>query len=269
MPELPEVETVCEAIKENIKSRDILKFNIFNPNLRWKIDKKINNNISNNHINKIYRRGKYIVLSFIHGSLLIHLGMTGVIKLLNNNNNNKTNKHDHFDIVFKNGSVLRYNDVRKFGSVHWVEDLKKHFLTKDLGVEPLSKDFNYKYLYKISKQKNVSIKNLIMDQKILTGVGNIYASESLYLSKIRPNKKSNRLTKKNSHELILSIKKVLKKAIKSGGTSLKDFKNIDGTPGYFKQKLLIYGKEYCQCGEKVKNIKINGRASFFCTLCQS
>ena len=188
MPELPEVETVCEAIKENIKSRDILKFNIFNPNLRWKIDKKINNNISNNHINKIYRRGKYIVLSFIHGSLLIHLGMTGVIKLLNNNNNNKANKHDHFDIVFKNGSVLRYNDVRKFGSVHWVKDLKKHFLTKDLGVEPLSKDFNFEYLYKISKQKNVSIKNLIMNQKILTGVGNIYASESLYLSKIHPNK---------------------------------------------------------------------------------
>ena len=195
MPELPEVETVCEAIKKNIKSRDILKFNIFNPNLRWKIDKKIDNNISNNHINKIYRRGKYIVLSFIHGSLLIHLGMTGVIKLLNNNNN-RVGKHDHFDIVFKNGNVLRYNDIRKFGSIHWVKDLKKHFLTKDLGVEPLSKDFNYKYLYKISKQKNVSIKNLIMDQKILTGVGNIYASESLYLSKIRPNKKSNRLTKK-------------------------------------------------------------------------
>lgn len=268
MPELPEVETVCEAIKQNIKSRDILKFNIFNSNLRWKIDKKINNNISNNHIDKIYRRGKYIIFSFIHGSLLIHLGMTGVIKLLKKNINNKTSKHDHFDIVFKNGDVLRYNDVRKFGSVHWAEDLKKHFLTKDLGVEPLSKDFNFEYLYKISKQKNVSIKNLIMNQKILTGVGNIYASESLYLSKIHPNKKSYRLTKGNHRELVLSIKKVLKKAIKSGGTSLKDFKNIDGTPGYFKQKLLIYGKEYCKCGEKIKNIKINGRASFFCALCQ-
>jgi len=268
MPELPEVETVCEAIKQNIKSRDILKFNIFNSNLRWKIDKKINNNISNNHIDKIYRRGKYIIFSFIHGSLLIHLGMTGVIKLLKKNINNKTSKHDHFEIVFKNGDVLRYNDVRKFGSVHWAEDLKKHFLTKDLGVEPLSKDFNFEYLYKISKQKNVSIKNLIMNQKILTGVGNIYASESLYLSKIHPNKKSYRLTKGNHRELVLSIKKVLKKAIKSGGTSLKDFKKIDGTPGYFKQKLLIYGKEYCKCGEKIKNIKINGRASFFCTLCQ-
>mgnify|MGYP006161017713 CR=1 FL=1 len=268
MPELPEVETVCEAIKQNIKSRDILKFNIFNSNLRWKIDKKINNNISNNHIDKIYRRGKYIIFNFIHGSLLIHLGMTGVIKLLKKNINNKASKHDHFDIVFKNGDVLRYNDVRKFGSVHWVEDLKKHFLTKDLGVEPLSKDFNFEYLYKISKQKNVSIKNLIMNQKILTGVGNIYASESLYLSKIHPNKKSYRLTKGNHRELVLSIKKVLKKAIKSGGTSLKDFKNIDGTPGYFKQKLLIYGKEYCKCGEKIKNIKINGRASFFCALCQ-
>ena len=268
MPELPEVETVCEAIKQNIKSRDILKFNIFNSNLRWKIDKKINNNISNNHIDKIYRRGKYIIFSFIHGSLLIHLGMTGVIKLLKKNINNKTSKHDHFDIVFKNGDVLRYNDVRKFGSVHWAEDLKKHFLTKDLGVEPLSKDFNFEYLYKISKQKNVSIKNLIMNQKILTGVGNIYASESLYLSKIHPNKKSYRLTKGNHRELVLSIKKVLKKAIKNGGTSLKDFKNIDGTPGYFKQKLLIYGKEYCKCGEKIKNIKINGRASFFCALCQ-
>ena len=268
MPELPEVETVCEAIKQNIKSRDILKFNIFNSNLRWKIDKKINNNVSNNHIDKIYRRGKYIIFGFIHGSLLIHLGMTGVIKLLKKNINSKTSKHDHFDIVFKNGDVLRYNDVRKFGSVHWAEDLKKHFLTKDLGVEPLSKDFNFEYLYKISKQKNVSIKNLIMNQKILTGVGNIYASESLYLSKIHPNKKSYRLTKGNHRELVLSIKKVLKKAIKSGGTSLKDFKNIDGTPGYFKQKLLIYGKEYCKCGEKIKNIKINGRASFFCALCQ-
>lgn len=267
MPELPEVETICNAIKKNIKTQNIVKFNIINPKLRWKIDNKIIEKIAGNHIEKIYRRGKYIIFQFMNGLLLIHLGMSGVISLINNKTN-KVKKHDHFDIIFEDGNILRYNDVRKFGSVHWIKSLSRHFLTKNLGVEPLSDEFTSSYLYQIAKCKSVSIKNLIMNQKIIAGIGNIYASESLYLSKILPNKKSYKLTKNNHNDLVLSIRKILIKAIKAGGTSLKDFKKIDGTLGYFKQELLVYGKKYCRCGKILKNIKINGRASFYCTACQ-
>lgn len=268
MPELPEVETVCNAINKNIRSKDIAKVNIINPNLRWKIDNKIIGYLENNRIKKIYRRAKYIIIEFSNGSLFIHLGMTGVIRLLKNKEVVSLKKHDHFDMVFKNGDILRYNDVRKFGSIHWAKDINKHFLLSNLGVEPLSEDLTIEYLYYKSKSKNVAIKNLIMNQNIVTGVGNIYASEALYYSGIRPSRKSHNLSKRNIKELIICIKNVLNEAIKAGGTTINDFKKVDGKPGYFKQKLAVYGQDVCKCGNKITNKKINGRSSYYCNICQ-
>jgi formamidopyrimidine-DNA glycosylase len=266
MPELPEVETVCNAIRKSIKTNKIKEFVIINPKLRWNIDTNIKKLLSKVNIKKIYRRGKYIIFDFNHGSLIIHLGMTGVIKFLKNRH--KVNKHDHYEIKFQDNTILRYNDVRKFGSIHWAENIEDNFLIKKLGVEPLSDNFNYEYIKKISKKRNVVIKNIIMDQRIVVGIGNIYASEALYMSKIKPNKNCKLLSTDKFKNLVKSIKKVLQKSIKAGGTSIKDFQSIDGSPGYFKQKLLIYGLEKCACGKKIKNIRISGRSSFYCSNCQ-
>ena len=266
MPELPEVETVCNAIKNSIKTNKVKEFTIINPKLRWDIDKNITKLLCKVDIKKIHRRGKYIILKFNHGNLIIHLGMTGIIKFLKNKQ--KINKHDHYEIRLQDNTILRYNDIRKFGSVHWAKNIKDNFLIKNLGVEPLSNSFNYEYIKKISKKRNVAIKNIIMDQKIVVGIGNIYASEALYMSKIKPNKNCKLLSADNFKNLVKSIKKVLQKSIKAGGTSIKDFQNVDGSPGYFKQKLLIYGLEKCRCGKNIKNIKISGRSSFYCSNCQ-
>lgn len=271
MPELPEVETVRRALKKNIKSREVSQFKIFNKNLRWKIDNKIKNLIQNKTLIEIDRKGKYLLFFFENGVLIIHLGMTGILKFLVTYKNKKVDNHDHYQIIFKDGSSVIYNDVRKFGSIHWSKNVENNFLVKGLGVEPLSKEFDSNYLYKIGKKRKVAIKDLIMNQKVVTGIGNIYASESLFLAKVRPNKKSNRLNYQNYTDIVLAIKKILKLAIKKGGTSIKDFKTIDGKPGYFSQKLSVYGKESCpSCGIsiKLKKLKINGRTSFFCAECQ-
>ena len=270
MPELPEVETICLALKKNIKSREINEFEIFNRNLRWKIDNKIKKNLNNNTLIEISRKGKYLLLTFRNGTLIIHLGMTGVLRLFSENEILKIHNHDHYQITFKDGIKLRYNDIRKFGSIHWSKKVENNLLIKNLGVEPLSDEFSSDYLFKIGKKRKTAIKNLIMNQKIVTGIGNIYACESLFLAKIHPNKKSNRLNKQNYVNLVSSITEVLYIAIKNGGSSIKDFRKIDGQPGYFHQKLSVYGKKACPCklNTEIKKIKISGRTSFFCGKCQ-
>ena len=266
MPELPEVETICNAIKQSIGSPKIDKFEIINSKLRWKINKNIPSRVNGQIIKKIYRRAKYIVFEFDNGSLIIHLGMTGQFRKIQYNY--LLDKHDHFLIKMSDDSVFVYNDVRKFGSIHWTSDIGKHFLIKNIGVEPLTGDLNSQYLKNRTTKSKMKIKNFIMDQKIIAGVGNIYASEALFLSKIRPTKVANRLSKLKCSDLVKSIKIVLKKAIKYGGTSIKDYKTLDGNSGYFSQKLLVYGLDKCKCGEKIRNVKISGRSSFYCPKCQ-
>ena len=268
MPELPEVETVVKAINRSIGSKTISELNIINNKLRWPIDNQLSVNSKNQDIVKIYRRGKHIIFKLANGYILIHLGMTGIIKYIDKDQKKKIEKHDHYEIRLKDKNILRYNDVRKFGSIHWSKNVDDHFLIKNLGVEPLSKNLKFTYLKNITKNRSVSIKNLIMNQNIIVGVGNIYACESLYLSKIKPQRKSSSLSTIELKKLISNIKLVLKKAIALGGTTLKDFKSLDGSPGYFEQELLIYNKEFCKCGKKVINIKLGGRSSFYCSSCQ-
>ena len=267
MPELPEVETVVKAINKSIKSRQINKFKIINSKLRWTISSYIPSKTKDNYIKTIYRRGKYIIFKLDIGYLIIHLGMTGIIKFINDKDL-PYEKHDHFDIEFKDGYILRYNDVRKFGSVHYCKNIDNQFLVKKLGCEPLDDTFDKFYLKRVCQKKEIPIKNLIMNQTIVTGIGNIYACEALFISEIKPHKKSKSLTLVNCEKLVNAIKFVLKKSIRDGGTTLKDFKSLDGKPGYFKQKLLVYGKQLCGCGNEIKILKIGGRSSFYCNKCQ-
>ena len=264
MPELPEVETVVRAINQSIESKKISKLSIINSKLRWPIDTCLSKKTKDEDILEIYRRGKHIIFRLTKGYILIHLGMTGIIRYIEQSNKKKLGKHDHFEIKLKDKNLLRYNDVRKFGSIHWTEDVNNHFLIRNLGVEPLSKSLNFKYLKKITKNRSMPIKNLIMNQNIIVGIGNIYACEALHMSRIKPQKKSYLISNMELKNLISNIKLVLKKAISAGGTTLKDFKNLDGSPGYFEQKLSIYNKDFCKCGKKVKNIKLGGRSSFYC-----
>ncbi|MBS83415.1 MAG: formamidopyrimidine-DNA glycosylase [Gammaproteobacteria bacterium] len=268
MPELPEVETIKNALEKVLNKQVITDFEIYNSKLRWKIQKNIKKYLKKNIVRKISRRGKYICISFKNGSLIIHLGMTGVFKILSRDNN-LIEKHDHYQITIKKYRII-FNDIRKFGSLHWTNILNEHPLIKNLGVEPLDKDLTEKYIFQKSRKRKLSIKNFIMDQKIVVGVGNIYASEALFLSKINPNKKSYKLKKSECKNLVLSIKKVLIKSVKAGGTTLRNYKQIDGTPGYFKQKLLVYGKEFCPICKKSKitKTKIGGRMSYYCRKCQ-
>tara|TARA_B100001989_G_C24474973_1_gene431285 strand:- start:289 stop:1092 length:804 start_codon:yes stop_codon:yes gene_type:complete len=266
MPELPEVETICNAIEQSIDSPKIDEFKIINSKLRWKISGNIPSRVDGQVIKKIYRRAKYIVFEFDHGSLITHLGMTGQFRKIQNGYS--SHKHDHFFIKMSDDNIYVYNDVRKFGSIHWSSNVDKHFLIKNIGIEPLTEGFNSRYLKNKTTKSKMKIKNFIMDQKIVAGIGNIYASEALFLSKIRPNKKANKLSKSMCDHLVKSIKIVLRKAIKYGGTSIKNYKTLDGNSGYFTQKLSVYGLDKCKCGEKIKNVKISGRSSFYCPKCQ-
>ena len=267
MPELPEFETVVKAIKKSLESQTIDKLTIINKRLRWPIDNCLSTYSKNKNILRIYRRGKHIIFELKDGNILIHLGMTGIIKFSKKPSNLKIDKHDHYEIKLKDKSILRYNDIRKFGSIHWAKNIKEHFLIKNLGVEPLTKHLDISYLKNVIKNRSVSIKNLIMNQNIIVGIGNIYACEALHMSKIKPQKKSKLLSNNELSLLVNNIKFVLRKAIAAGGTTLKDFKSLDGSTGYFKQELLIYNKEYCKCGKKGKNVKLGGRSSFYC-ICQ-
>ena len=270
MPELPEVETIKTLVNKRVENKKIKKTKVLNPKLRWRVETRKINNLANKTIKSVFRRGKYLLFKFDSEkeTLIIHLGMTGIISFINIEEYKK-DKHDHLLIYFGE-FILVFNDVRKFGSIHISEDYENMFLIKNLGVEPLSIEFNEEYLYKVSRKRSCTIKEFIMNQNILVGVGNIYATEALFLSKIHPAMRTNRLTILSSKKLVVSIKSILLKAIKMGGTTIRDYVNAEGKPGYFTQKLMIYQKDTCPIhkNNKVSNIKISGRASYFCDKCQ-
>jgi len=270
MPELPEVETTCRGIAPRIQGETIEKVIIRQTKLRWPIPQNLNTKIKNQIINSVTRRGKYLLLTTDMGTVIIHLGMSGSLRVIASNL--AAEKHDHVDIVFKNGTCLRLRDPRRFGAVLFTaDDPMQHKLLNNLGPEPLEKDFNTNYLFNKSRKRSVTIKSFIMDSKIVVGVGNIYASESLFKAGIHPKKAAGQVTKGKYSLLVKAIKTVLKAAIKSGGTTLKDFTKSDGKPGYFKQKLSVYGRkgEPCPiCGKAITHSVIGQRATYYCTHCQ-
>jgi len=267
MPELPEVETTKNGLEKFLNNKRITKVVILNPNLRWTVDQSIKSKINNQTIRSFSRRGKYILINLDKGYLMIHLGMSGKINVVDVNE--PLQKHDHFLLYFKN-KVMRFNDPRRFGSIFYLKDLN-HSLLNNLGVEPLEDSFHKNYLFENSRKKTQNVKSFIMDSKIVVGVGNIYACESLFTTGINPKTTASKISKQRYINLTNNIKRVLIKAIKAGGTTLQDFAKVDGKPGYFSQELSVYGRENenCyNCNGKIKRIVQNQRSTFYCPKCQ-
>jgi len=268
MPELPEVETTKNGLAKLLTNRKITKVEILNSNLRWIVDQSIKSKIKNQTIRSFSRRGKYILFNLNKGYLMIHLGMSGKINVVDTQE--PLQKHDHFLLHFDK-KVMRFNDPRRFGSIFYLESLN-HKLLNSLGVEPLESSFNENYLFENSRNKTQIVKAFIMDSRIVVGVGNIYACESLYMAGINPKTKANKISKLRYINLTNKIRMVLKKAIKAGGTTLQDFAKVDGKPGYFSQELSVYGRENenCySCNGKIKRIVQNQRSTFYCPKCQN
>ena len=269
MPELPEVETSVKAIQEFV-NQSLESIKIYNPNLRWKVDIAAFKKLQGLKVNKINRRAKYILLHIEQSQILIHLGMTGTLRIADKKSN-FYKKHDHIELIFQNGKLI-FNDPRRFGSMHHVTEPSTHFLLKKLGPEPLSKEFNGEYLFHKIKKSLSPVKNSLMNQQNVVGIGNIYANEILFDANIRPTRKSKTLTKKECDEITASAKKILKNAIKAGGTTLQDFYQPDGNQGYFKIDLAVYDRANKMCKkckkESIKRIIQSQRATFYCRKCQ-
>lgn len=270
MPELPEVETTIRGIKPHLEQNVIHKIIIRQPKLRWLIPDTIHANAEGKPINQIIRRGKYIIFRLNNGSIIMHLGMSGRVRIINGET--AAEKHDHVDIVLTNNTVLRYTDPRRFGSILWDDsDGLSHPLICKLGVEPLSAEFTGEYLFNQAKKRILAIKAFIMDSKVVVGVGNIYATEALFISHIHPLTSAKEVNLEQMQALVSAIKNTLKVAISQGGTTLKDFLGSDGKPGYFVQKLQAYGRagqECFNCKTTLETLQIGQRASVFCPSCQ-
>lgn len=269
MPELPEVETTLRGVAPHVVARTLTELIIRQPRLRWPIPPELADLCVGRKLLKVLRRGKYLLLDFGNGHALIHLGMSGSLRIVKPDE--PPSYHDHFDLVFGK-QVLRYCDPRRFGCLLWVDgEPEAHKLLVDLGPEPLTDAFTAGYLYARSRKRTQAIKQFIMDSKIVVGVGNIYANESLFMAGIKPIRKAGSLTRKNCEDLVRDIKFVLQRSIDQGGTTLKDFVGGDGKPGYFKQELLVYGRggEACtRCKKPLKEVRMSDRTTVYCVDCQ-
>ncbi|HEY3327054.1 MAG TPA: bifunctional DNA-formamidopyrimidine glycosylase/DNA-(apurinic or apyrimidinic site) lyase [Novimethylophilus sp.] len=269
MPELPEVETTRRGLLSLVGQR-IAAVVIRDPRLRWPIPAALSDVLPGQHFLELSRRAKYLLARCEQGTLLLHLGMSGRLCLLPGDE--APQKHDHIDIVFANGQRIRLRDPRRFGAVLWLQgDPLRHPLLASLGPEPLEDGFDGEYLYRAIRSRSAPIKNVIMDSHLVVGVGNIYASESLFRAGISPKLPANKLSRPRCERLAQEIKATLADAIEAGGSSLRDFFGADGNPGYFQQSYFVYGRtgEACRvCGGAVKTVKQGQRSTFYCPVCQ-
>lgn len=270
MPELPEVETTMRGIKPLIENSVVGSVKIRQSQLRWPVTPRLTQQISGEKILDVKRRAKYILLIFRHGTVLIHLGMSGRLRILPTSQPPK--KHDHVDIVLTNNRVLRFHDPRRFGSVLWVEgDPLSSPQLAHLGLEPLEKVFGGQALFDMARGRKVPVKNFIMNSRIVVGVGNIYASESLFRGGILPTRSAGQISLNRYNRLVAAIREVLKEAIHAGGTTLRDYATVTGEPGYFDQELEVYGREgepCVRCQSNIRRTIIGQRSAYFCPKCQ-
>ena len=272
MPELPEVENLVRQLKSSILNHTILNSLILSPRLRREIPKDLSTNTTDTKINAITRRAKYIIMTLDNPySLIIHLGMTGRINI--KKGTYAAEKHDHMIMHLSDNLTMVYNDPRRFGLIELAKtrSLYEHKLFNHLGVEPLSEDFNIAYLLTKLKDKKSAIKNVIMNNEIIVGVGNIYASEALFLSHIRPDRIAGSITENEVELLVESIKKILQQAVAYGGSTIRDFVSIDNTKGGFQKLFKVYGRRDIPCFDCrsiIEKITQAGRSSFFCPKCQ-
>ena len=286
MPELPEIEIVKRSLFKMINKAKIIDIKINNKNLRFKIPHTFSKHLIGERILRISRRSKYLIFHLKKKLLLAHLGMTGKLLLMRSHDNtifktsfyydlNILQNHNHIYFMLSNGLVLIYNDTRRFGffKLYNTTQLNKIIFLKKLGLEPFSKKLNVRYFEKFIQNKKKNIKNLLMDQIFVSGLGNIYVNEALYMSKIHPLKNCSTLKKNQIKKLLLNIKRVLKFSIEKGGSSIRDFQNTDGKIGSFQQFFYVYGQDNKNCSRisckgKIEKMFISNRSSFYCSKCQ-
>ena len=269
MPELPEVETTRRGLAPHVEGRRIQAVTLRRPDLRWPIPPEIARDLPGQRIEAVRRRAKYLLMDTATGSALLHLGMSGSLRVLPADT--PVTAHDHVDIVLDTDRVLRFNDPRRFGCLLWQAPGEVHALLAGLGPEPLSDDFSGDTLFVASRGKKASVKVFLMDQAVVVGVGNIYAAEALFEAGIRPTTPAGKVTRERYGRLATAVKRILAYAIDRGGTTLRDFLNADGLPGYFEQELFVYGREgeACKaCGSALKAMRLGQRATVWCPRCQ-
>ncbi len=270
MPELPEVETSRRGITPHVVGARIERLVIRERRLRWPVSRAVDRNLPGQTISSVGRRAKYLLINTQKGSAILHLGMSGSVCIFDTDT--PAGIHDHVDIEMDSGLMLRFRDPRRFGSLHWSRDPSTHRLLKDLGPEPLDDAFDGEYLWRMSRGRKVSIKQFVMNSHIVVGVGNIYASESLYLAGINPRRAAGRIARRRYDAFAGAIKEVLSRAIRAGGTTLRDFYGGNGEAGYFQQQLEVYGREDepCRrCATPISAIVQGQRSTYYCTRCQT
>ena len=270
MPELPEVETTRRGIAPHLVGQTITGIAIHQRQLRWPISADLEAGLTGQKVTAVKRRAKYLLLTTGHGTALMHLGMSGSLRIVSNNLPLK--KHDHVDMQLSNGQCLRYHDPRRFGALLWLTEApEQHELLRHLGPEPLSDEFDAEYLHARAQGRRTPVKTFIMDGRIVVGVGNIYASEALFMAGIRPTRAAGKISLKRYAKLVETIKQVLSEAITQGGTTLRDFVNSDGEPGYFRQYLRVYerkGESCRECSAEIRAIRLGQRSTYYCPKCQ-
>lgn len=270
MPELPEVETVRRGIAPPLIGRTVIQVTVRQPQLRWPVPEDLATQLSGRTIRSVERRAKYLLLRTDAGVAIFHLGMTGRLRILPMNA--PLQKHDHVDLVLAEGDCLRFNDSRRFGALLWTaEPPEYHPLLRDLGPEPFEAACSGEYLHRRAQGRTCNVKVFLMDQRIVVGIGNIYANESLFAAGVHPLRPAGRVTLAEYERLAMIVREILDAAIQQGGSTLRDFVGGDGKPGYFQQCLRVYGRcsQPCVvCGEPIRQCRISGRATYYCPHCQ-
>ena len=270
MPELPEVETTRRGIERVALGSRVRELRIYDPRLRWPIDPGLAAQMPGQRLQQVGRRAKYLLLQLEHGTLILHLGMSGSLRIVPAETERA--KHDQLDLVLDSGSSLRLNDPRRFGSLHYTrEDVNQHRLLRHLAPEPFEAAFDAAYLEAITRKRRSAIKQVLMNGRLVTGVGNIYASEALFRARINPRRAARKLKRADCVRLVRAVRATLNAAIRAGGTTLRDYVGTGGDPGAFRQKLYVYerdGKRCRVCGTPIRKIRQGQRSSYYCPRCQ-
>jgi formamidopyrimidine-DNA glycosylase len=268
VPELPEVETTRRGLEPYAAGRRIVRLTVHEPRLRWPVPGDLAQKLAGQRITGTGRRAKYLLIGLEAGTLLVHLGMSGTLRVLPADTPRIA--HDHYDLLLDSGNTLRFNDPRRFGSLHYTsDDPRQHPLLARLAPEPFDPQFDPDYLWRITRRRRASIKQVLMNSRLVVGVGNIYASETLFRARIRPRRRAQSLTRDETARLVKEVRAVLSKAIEVGGTTLRDYVGANGEPGYFRQRLYVYERKECRiCGAAIRQLTQQGRSSYYCPTCQ-
>lgn len=269
MPELPEVETTRRGIAPHVTRQPLTDVIVRDSRLRWPVPRDLRRRLVGRAVHDVGRRAKYLLLDFAPDTVIIHLGMSGSLRVITDGR--AALKHDHVEFAFANGARLRFSDPRRFGSVHVTDDPAGHWLLEPLGPEPTGEAFSGRYLHDLGRRRKTPVKHFLMDSRVVAGVGNIYACEALHAASIHPLRAAGRVSRRRYDRLADAVKAVLALAIEAGGTTLRDFVNVDGEPGYFSLRLNVYAREGLgcpRCNTPIRRITQGQRGTWYCPGCQ-